>query len=99
MKYVIGWEVKPTAGEESQARSLQVFGKWQPSERSTFHEFLGRVDGRGGFAVVETDDPRTIANDLATFGPFFDFQVHQVLDIRETTEINGEAIAFRQSIT
>jgi hypothetical protein len=54
MKYVVAWEPLATESEDVQARSLQVFGKWSPAEGSNFLQFLGRVDGRGGFAVVET---------------------------------------------
>ena len=68
MKYVITWEIRPAVTEEAAARALQVFAKWTPSEEATFKEFLSRVDGRGGFAVVETDDPALIAKDVAPFG-------------------------------
>ena len=67
MKYVVSWETRQTASEEMQARGLQVFSKWTPSEGTTFHQFLGRVDGRGGYAVVETDDPALVAKDMAVF--------------------------------
>ena len=29
------------------------------------YSFLGRIDGSGGFAVVETDDPALIARDVS----------------------------------
>ena len=38
------------SGEEGVQRALQVFSKWQPPAGSTFHQFVGRVDGEGGFA-------------------------------------------------
>src|SRR3954453_21432343 len=82
MKYVVTWDNRPSVTEETVARSLQVFGKWTPA--STFHEFLGRVDGRGGFAVVSTDDPATLAKDIAPFSGFFDFDVHPVQEIADT---------------
>ena len=68
MKYVVTWENRSNATEETAARSLQVFSKWTPQEGSTFKEFLARVDGRGGFAVVETDDPTLVLRDTALFG-------------------------------
>lgn len=98
MKYVIQWETRQNASEELQARGLQVFSKWSPSEKVNFLQFVGRVDGRGGFAVVETDDPTAIARDMAIFGPFFDFSVIPVLDIQETASIGGSALEFRASI-
>lgn len=96
MKYVVTWENRPSAVEETAARGLQVFSKWQPT--STFHEFVGRVDGRGGFAVVATDDPATLAKDIAPFTGFFDFTVHPVQEIADTAAVGMEAVAFLQSI-
>ena len=97
MKYVVSWETRANASEEEQVRSLQVFGKWSPAEGTNFVQFLGRVDGRGGFAVVETDDVTLIARDMAVFGAFFDMSVYPVLDIEQATQIVGDAIQFRHS--
>lgn len=99
MKYVITWETRQSTSEETQARGLQVFSKWSPSEGADFQQFLGRVDGRGGFAVVETDDPMLIAKDTAMFSPFFEFGVHPVMEIADTARAGGEAVATRASIS
>jgi hypothetical protein len=99
MKYVVSWETRQTASEELQGRGLQVFSKWAPSEGTTFHQFLGRVDGRGGYAVVETDDPALIARDMAIFGAFFDMSVHPVMEITDIAMIGAEAVEFRASIS
>ena len=98
MKYVITWEAFPNASEDMLARSLQVFGKWSPAEGNNFLQFLDRVDGRGGFAVVETEDPTLIARDTAIFGAFLEFSVYPVLDIEEGTRIINEAVEFRRSV-
>lgn len=97
MKYVVMWQTRPTLTEETAARTLDVFGKWSPSEGADFKEFLGRVDGQGGFAVVETDDASLIAKDVAPFTTWFDFSVYPVLEIADTAAINGQAIAFLES--
>lgn len=98
MKYVIAWETRASTTEEQQARGLAVFGGWSPSEGADFQQFLGRVDGRGGFAVVETDDPALVAKDMATFGPFFEFNVYPVLEIQEAAGLAAEAVQFRNAI-
>ena len=98
MKYVVTWENRPSATEETAVRGLAVFSKWAPSEGSNFKEFLGRVDGRGGVAVVETDDPAPLATDVAPFGGFFDFSVYPVQEIGDTAAIGMEAVAFLQSV-
>jgi len=97
MKYVISWQPRSNATEEIQARSLQVFGKWSPAKGTTYLQFLGRVDGPGGFAVVQTDDPALLARDTAIFSTYFDMTVYPVLDVQEAAQIGGEALEFIQS--
>ena len=99
MKYVVSWENRSNATEESAARSLQVFGKWTPNEGATFKEFLSRVDGRGGYAVVETDDPSLILRDTALFSAFFDFRVDPVLEVADATAIEMETVEHLRSIS
>jgi hypothetical protein len=98
MKYVVSWQPRSTESEEVQARSLQVFSKWSPPEGTTFLQFLGRIDGTGGFAVVETEDPALLGRVTAVFSAFFDISVYPVLDIEEAARIGAAAIEFRQSV-
>ncbi len=98
MKYVVSWELRPAVTEEASARSLEVFSKWSPSEAAEFKEFLGRVDGPGGFAVVETDDASLIAKDVAPFTAWFDFSVHPVLEIADAAAIGMQAVEFLGSV-
>ena len=76
--YVVSWQPRSNMTEEMQARSLDVFGKWSPAAGTNFLQFLGRIDGPGGFAVVETDDPALLARDTAIFSTFFDMTVYPV---------------------
>jgi hypothetical protein len=98
MKYVVAWESRQNISEELIARGLQVFSKWTPSPNVTYREFLGRIDNSGGFAVVETDDPRGLARDASVFEPYFYVQIHPVLEVTESAEVGGEAVQFRSSI-
>lgn len=98
MKYVVQWKVRQNADEETQARSLQVFSKWTPPEEVTFHEFVGRVDGQGGFAVVETDDVAALARINGIFGAYFDISMHPVLEIQEAAQLLGEGVEFRATV-
>ena len=99
MKYVVTWETRANASEDVQARALEVFGKWAPAEGTNFLQFVGRVDGRGGFAVVETDDVTLIARDTAIFDVFYDMSVYPVLDIQDSARIAGEAVEFRRTVS
>ena len=98
MKYVVAWEARASVSEEQIARSLQVFSAWTPAEGTAFLQFLGRLDGRGGFAVVETDDPHLVARDMSIFGAYFEMSVFPVLDIEESARLGGEAVEFRASV-
>ena len=94
MKYVISWEPRQNTSPQTQAHSLSVFSKWAPDPKVTFHQFLSRIDGGGGYAVVETDDPKAIARDMSIFGSWFDMQVHPVLEMADGAAIGGEAVEF-----
>ena len=103
MKYVIAW--KPRFGgsaaenEAGVARVLEVFSKWTPSSDTTFHQFVLRVDGEGGFAVIESDDPASAARDVAKFAPFLVYTIYPVLDVAEGAAIMAEGAEWRKSIT
>ncbi len=98
MKYVISWIAKPGLGEAEIARSLQVFGKWTPSDKVTFEQFLGRADARGGYAVVTTDDINAVVRDMATFGIWFEMDVVPVVEVGDLAAISGEALQFVSSV-
>ena len=103
MKYVLSWKPRvggsPAEAEEALRRSLAVFAKWSPPEGVTFHQFVARLDNGGGYAVVEADDPKLVADGPAKFEPWFDFELVPVIDVTEAVPIAQEAIAFRDSIS
>jgi hypothetical protein len=102
VKYLLSW--KPRVGgssaesEEAAKRSLAVFSKWSPPEGLTFHQFLSRLDTGGGYAVVETDDSKLLADGPAKFAPWFDFEIVPVVDIMEIVPVAQDAIAFWESV-
>jgi len=100
MKFVVSWKVRSGASAEGNevaaARVLDIFGKWQPPEDETFLQFLGRLDGQGGLAVVETDNPKSLAEAPAKFGPYLEFEIYPVQDITESVALLAEATEFRK---
>ena len=103
MKYLVSWTLREGgSGNDREAdveRSLQVFSKWSPPGDATFHQFLTRLDGQGGYAVVESDNPASVLEGPSKFGPWFEFTVTPVIDIMEGVPIFNEGIEFRRSIT
>jgi Protein of unknown function (DUF3303) len=102
MKYVVSWTYRlngsAAENEESLRRGLAVFGKWTPPASTTYHQFVGRADGGGGFAVVETDDPSDVADVTAKFVFVADYQIYPVLDIDKSARALQEGMDFRDSI-
>jgi hypothetical protein len=103
VKYLVSWTARAGGSakdnEAAVKRSLDVFGKWSPPADSTFHQFVARLDGTGGYAIVETDNPASVAEGPAKFGPYFEFDVVPVIDITEGVPIVNEGIEFRASIS
>lgn len=102
MLYMTSWTMKPggsaAENEESAKRALAVFSKWSPAAGQDFKVFVQRVDGRGGYALVETDDPKALLEDHMKFSAFMDFDVHPVVDMTEAVPVFNEAIEFLDSI-
>jgi hypothetical protein len=103
MKFLVSWTARDGGSaaeiETAARRNLQVFSKWSPPADQTFREFLARVDGTGGYAVIETDNPLSLADSSAKFAPWFEFQVVPVLDITDAVPLATEAIDWRDSIS
>ena len=102
MKYLVSWTPRPGgSGADNEAaikRSLEVFSKWSPPESDTFHAFLARVDGNGGYALIESDNPLGALDSASKFAPWFEFQVVPVVDMGEAVPVFNESIAWRESI-
>jgi hypothetical protein len=87
VKYVVSW--KPRAGgsvaenEAAIVRVLKTTSRWTPSPGTTIHQFVVRIDGEGGFAVVESDNPADIAATIFKFAAVLEPTVYPVIDVDE----------------
>ena len=103
MKYLVTWKARQGGSaadnEEAARRGLQVFSKWSPPAGQNFLQFLTRVDGNGGCAVIETDNQEGLLDGPAKFGPYFEFDVIPVVDVMDGLPYANEAIEFRDSIS
>jgi hypothetical protein len=98
MKYLISWTARLGRGVEDAKQAMSVFSKWQPSASATFHQFVQRVDGNGGYAIVETENGAALLRDALTFGTWFDFTATPVVDMLEATAVQQEVIDLLESI-
>jgi len=98
MKYVISMRFlrNGSAAENKAAQKelLDLYSKWKPPAGTTFHQFLGRIDGGGTFAVVETDNPAELMDTTSKFGAFVDYQIYPVVEIADAVQAGNEAISF-----
>lgn len=99
MKYLVSWETRGEMTVERAQRMMTVFGKWAPDASVTFHQFVERVDGRGGYAVVETDNAVALVRDAALFSEFLDFTYTPVVDVLDAVGAQQEALATLESIS
>ena len=95
-KYVIQWTNRDSdlAGAK---RLLDLFSKWTPAA-ADIQQFVSRIDGTGGFSIVETDNPANVLRDVSKFAEFLEFDVYPVIDIGDAVPIFNEAIDYAESI-
>jgi hypothetical protein len=102
MKYVMTWTTRfsgsAAENEAAARRGLEMFSKWQQPAGTTFHQFVGRVDGSGGFAVVETDNPADLLDGTGKFATLNEFQLYPVVDIADWLQSAQDGVEFRASI-
>jgi hypothetical protein len=101
-KYLVTWKARQ-GGTAQQAhddakKNLATFAKWKPPAGQDFQQFLARVDGQGGYAVVETNDMASLADGPTKFGTWFDFEIIPVLDVTDGVAQLEAGIKFRESI-
>lgn len=102
MKFVIAW--KPRAGgshaenEAAAARFFDLHGSWTPSSETTIHQYVLRIDGEGGFAIIESDNPGDIAKTMFKFSPLVEYTAYPVVDSDNGFQMASEAHEFRASV-
>ena len=75
---------------------MELLTKWTPPAGMTVQPWLSSLDGSGGFAVVETDNPADLVTVGSAFGPFFDFQIHPVIDFAEAMPAVQKGIRLQE---
>jgi hypothetical protein len=101
-KYVVSWTLRTNGtaqqNHEDGKKLLDTFAKWQAPADQNFLQFLSRVDGRGGFALIETDNVAGFADASTKFGPWLDYEIIPVVDIMDGVALLASAADFRESI-
>jgi hypothetical protein len=101
-KYVMSWKTR--AGGSAQQNHddgksiLTAFAKWQIPADQNYREFLTRIDGEGGFAVIETDDQAGLMDGVSKFLTWLEFDIVPVLDIMDGVATLAAGAEFRESV-
>jgi hypothetical protein len=89
MKYMIVFEYphKP-ADTYDTALAFKVFDSMPQLPEMKFQGYYGRIDGHGGYVLVETDVPSCLLKIALRFQPFFEYYIYPVLEIQEFADIS-----------
>jgi hypothetical protein len=102
MKFVIAYTSQAGGSAEDNVKSAEAAQKllanWIPSPSGVIHQWVSRVDGNGGFSVIETDNAADLLKDLSTWSPWLRFEVFPVLDIADAAGATQEAINTAASV-
>ena len=95
MLFHFTWTRRQGVDEAGDQRILEILETYAPAEGQTIHMWVERVDGNGGFGLIETDDASILASGLPVIAPFFDFDIQVVLQHDVSIEILKGAVAAR----
>jgi hypothetical protein len=102
MKFVIAYTSQAGGSAEDNIKSAEAAQKllanWVPSPSGTIHQWVSRLDGNGGFSVIETDNASDLLKDLSTWSPWLRFELFPVIDILDGTVATQEAINTASSV-
>jgi hypothetical protein len=101
-KYLVTWRGRQSGtaqqNHDDGKKLLETFAQWQPPVDQTFLQFLARVDGQGGCAVIETDNPAALLDAPTKFGTWLEFEIVPVVDITDGVTALAAGAAFRETI-
>jgi hypothetical protein len=103
MKFLVTWDNRwgghsAADFDADSQRLLDAFAKWEPPASVNIITMLERLDGSGGYAIFETDNPADVAEAPSKFGAWLDFKVIPVMDLVESIGIVQEGMAYRQAV-
>jgi hypothetical protein len=107
MKYVVAWKNRfggsAAENEASFARYLEVRSKSLtqtpvPEGSFTILQWVLRVDGQGGFLILEGDDLTGFALNAFIMAPYLEWEVYPVIDAGAALPLLTEGVEFRNSV-
>jgi hypothetical protein len=87
------------ANEDADKRVLAILEKFVVPDSVTIHSWVERVDGTGGFGLLEADDPQALAAGFPIFTPYFSFEAIPVIQHADSVAALQAAVAFREGLS
>jgi hypothetical protein len=101
MKYMITWHERsrgsPMEYENAQKRILEIFTQWKAPDNFKVEMFVIRVGDRGGYMLVDCDDPLAV-HKFCSILPAFEFQARPVVPAMDAVRMELEARGFRDGL-
>ena len=101
-KYHMSWKTRANGSAQQNhddgAALLAAFANWKAPADQEWLQFMSSIDGQGGFAVIETDNPASILAEVSKFSTWNEFTIDPVVDIGEGVALEAAGAEFRASI-
>jgi len=101
-KYHMSWKTRANGSAQQNHDDgkalLAAFGNWQAPSDQNWIQFLSSLDGQGGFAVIETDNPAGLLAEVSKFTTWNEFAIVPVVDIVEGVTLGAAGADFRESV-
>ncbi len=79
-------------------RGLAAFSTGLPPQGTTYHQFVGRVDGGGGFVVVEPDNPANLTDTTKQSATILDYRICPVVDIAHAAPVPQQGVGLGDAV-
>jgi uncharacterized protein DUF3303 len=91
MLFISEYRFKPFADKEEVTRLMTLFGQ-RGDEPGTIANYV-RLDGSGGFVIVEQDDPAKAYEGVLAYGEFMEWTVTPVMKVEDAVPVIGNYLS------
>lgn len=98
MLFAVTWANRGTGNEDTEKRTLKLFGQWQPPAGVEFKAFYDYADANGGVALVEATSAEALLETTAPWSTYLTFTCRPVVASDKGAAIFQKTTAWRDSI-
>jgi hypothetical protein len=102
MKYLIIWGIRRGAVDPIEidiaSRAHKLIERIGSERGIIIENHIGRIDGKGGIAIIEIDDPIALSRIIQSIAIDFDVDIIPIIDIQQFIEAGIEAARIHREI-